>query len=218
MESEFWAAVIGAVVGGGLAGAVQYMTIRHQKSEEDRRRRENSQALGRGLVFKLMRIVTVLRNLHVHIDEARSRVPEAMHDEPWTYVLPIANLPETVRLTSEEVSLVMLSSVAIMNNLLDIESVHDSSLQVMRKYGELRQALVERLPISQSQDQVVTSALSREQIEMFRPRMIELNTLINALGARSLRDYERAKDTLIDVGGILASRYGIKFDFHFEPV
>jgi hypothetical protein len=60
------------------------------------------------------------------------------------------------------------------------------------------------------------SELTQEQAAALRPRMIELNTIMNALSARSALDYNLSKTTFTEVKRILERKYGLKFSLKFE--
>ena len=117
--AEFWAAIVGAIVGGVIAAAIQALTLNHQSNEDQKRRREQNQILGRGLIFKLMRITSDFHSIQAHLDESASGVYRTTNAEPWTYVLPIANLPTPIKFTADEASAVMSQNAAIANDLRD---------------------------------------------------------------------------------------------------
>lgn len=217
MGNEFWAAIVGAIVGGIVAALIQYMSLRHQTSEEKKRQRERDQALGRGLIFKLMRLVSDLHNIDDHLSSSKSRAEPQMKAEPWLYVVPIANLPDRIKVSSEEASLVLGQNNDVLNDLLDLEVIHGGALQAMKLYGDLRQALTEKLPHSTFQGSVETLELPVEQMAPLRPRMIELNSIIDALHLRSKADFDLAIKTLTGVSQILAERYDLKLKLEISP-
>ncbi len=210
MESEFWAAIAGAVVGGLVSAIIQYLSIRHQRSEEEKRRLEVRQLLGRSLTFKLMRIVRDLHGINVHLTEGGKSAPPEMQSEPWSYVQPIANLPEKVLITYEEIALISEEDVDLVNDLLDLDGIYASSMQLTKIYGELRQALAEKLPSNNFQGVRGIAELNQDQAAVLRPRMIELNTILQALFARSEADAAFAKRVLFAASCALAKKYDLK--------
>jgi hypothetical protein len=96
--NEFWAAIIGAVVGGIISFAIQLIVIRSQRLERlaniERSRHVAAYHLTTSLHFVLMTQVELARML----TEARNRADEFHKDKAlWRTLLPIPNLPSEVR-------------------------------------------------------------------------------------------------------------------------
>lgn len=216
MGNEFWAAIVGSIVGGLIAAFVQLLSIRHQASETKQRKLENDQVTGRGLVIKLMRLVSDLHGLNQHLEQSISRIEPGMQLEPWSFVLPIANLPDRVQITHEELALILVHDLHAFKDLLDLEPIHLSSLRIMQIYGDMRAKLLEGMQAAEFSGNVGAVDLDTAQLRIFRPKMIELNSLINALQARKKSDLELARKTILAVARILDEKYKLKMDLEFD--
>ncbi|MEQ1717918.1 MAG: hypothetical protein ABL907_18410 [Hyphomicrobium sp.] len=216
MGNEFWAAVIGSIIGGAIAGIIQYFTLRHQTSEQDKIRRQKHKALGRSLTFKLMRLTSDLHAINTHLAESQKLSTSEMKNDPWSYVLPIANLPDRIKFLENEIALVMEGNNALATDLLDIEATHASSLQLLQKYADIRQLLTEKMPPSQLDGNTGSTDLNAEQLAALRPRMIELNSIISALISRSQADLDLAKATTVTVNKILSEKHNLRLKLEFK--
>ena len=146
-QTEFWSAIIGAIVGataGGLiAYMVQMMALREGRKQRKDDYKQSQQSLGNALLFEMMRIHSNLKIIHDHIE---SRFAEAelkkSKEEPWQFYLPIANHPDPVHFTSEEMVMIFsLNKVDVLNALLPMDDIHNSIIQLIKVLDTERASL-----------------------------------------------------------------------------
>lgn len=177
--------------------------MKRNMKREDGRDLLRDQALGRSLIFKAMRIASDLHTIHQHVSASLSRLPSEKPTEPWTVVLPIANLPDPSSFSADEVAVAMIGKPSIASDILDLEAIHKSSIAILKEYANSRQKLLEKIPASNFEGNKGSVELAPEQILKLRPLMIEANSLIEQLAARSKGDSDFARATLDEVSETL---------------
>lgn len=66
-ESNFWAAVIGAIVGGAISFFLQLVANYNARKERVEAKKEADQSLAYSLIFKALKIVNHLGNIKKHV-------------------------------------------------------------------------------------------------------------------------------------------------------
>ena len=212
LGNEFLAAIFGAVVGGLIAALIQLITLHHTNSKETKRDLEQKQALGRGLLFKLMRIEADLNQINQHLNYCKNNATPDMLKEPWSYMMPIANLPDPIKISPEEVSLVIgPKNNEILNNLLDLEHVHKSSLSVMRQVGKTKEKVSRKMGRTNYSGTIGIRNVPPKLLSKLRPDMISMSSLVKDAHSRSQRDYDLAQNTLQETNRILSEEICLKF-------
>ena len=107
VDPDFWSgtygAIVGSIVGGLIALAGQWVTIRDVRRTRAEDRRMEQQALGHSILFKVMRIHSNFVQIDNHWKEC-AKIASASVSPPeiWQYLLPLANLPEKIKLENRE--------------------------------------------------------------------------------------------------------------------
>ena len=152
--TAFWAAVAGALTGTIESSCFAYIIQRRSfnKDREIRKEelRKTQQVLGSNLILKAARIHSNILTIHRYLEEAfQIGEQHAAAIEPWGFVRELAPLPSPVRFSYDELSMLMgLEDDGIFNSVLNIEPVHESIVELVKKYHSDRRALLEKLPIS----------------------------------------------------------------------
>lgn len=215
MSSEFWAAIVGAVVGGLISLGIQMIALSATKKERELERKNISASQGRSLLFKVMRIHSDLDGLFHHIEDSFSAARPEVHHEPFTFVLPLANFPEYVHFNESEISLVMtFKNDNLLNSLMSLDVIHNSLIETFRTYNAMRSELTRNMPAEMSGN-VGTTTLTREAMLALRPKMVEANMLLTSIRARAKLDYDESQSTLIVLHRDLAKHLSFtgKLDF-----
>jgi len=208
--NEFWAAIAGALVGGVITFLIQKSDQWEKRRQRLADRSEARRALGYSLVFKMVKIYSNLTHLRSHLQEAfASAATRGIHGEPWQFVLALANSPERVNFSADEMSMLLsLKDDGLFNNLVSMDVIHNSTLDVFLTYRERRSDLLEKLPPHHMEGSIGSAALTGELLQAVRPRMIELNSMIADLRARYQADANQAGHTLQAFSAALNSKLG----------
>ena len=215
LGNEFWAAIGGAVVGGAITAIMQLLELRAAAKQRQEDRTDVRNAQGRALLFKMMRIYSNLRQLHNYIEESvQEAAKRGYKGEIWTILRPLANLPDKMFFSADEMSLILsIKDLGLFNSLLSMDVVHNSTIDLFGTVSELGHGLRASLPAYMSGD-VGSIALTEEQQMKFRPRMVELNLLIEAVRERSKKDAVEAFEVLEKLQSVLNARlgFGVQLD------
>jgi len=200
-DSEMWSALLGAVVGavtGGIIAWVLQLDAQRRHSENDNKgRKERQQALAFAVTYKVLAIASHYAMYKKHFDdcyEEAAKDPEV--SEPWQFVLPMADEPSPIELSSEELTLVLsLGFDAAFNSLLTLADAHNQMGRLSELYRVKREAMVELLPITAFEGSALQSSASRAQEVRARPLMIQLNHI--AENMRKFADRDAAESSKV---------------------
>lgn len=216
--TEFWAAIAGAVVGGVIALGLQLIAIWAGRRDREADRKEVQKALALSAFFKTMKIASNLFQFHLHMEEAFAAVDRKVHSEPWTFVLPIANLPDAVHYTTDEQALVLsFDKVELSDKLMSLDAVHNGLVRVFETYAIMRKSFLDGLPAEMSEGNVGKSTFDKEQMKVLRPKMVEMNMLGQAMRDNAKFDYEESRGVLETLQSAVKEKMKIEIGFEEKP-
>lgn len=200
-STEFWSAIIGAIVGGLMVLGAQMLALwadRKQRREDYKRAQ---QALAASLLFKMVRIHADYGGVHRYIEECfEEAAKKGMKDEPWRFVVPLASLSTPVHFSSDEMGMLLEQrDDSVFNSMLEADVHFNHFVGGLTTLQPMRAALMERIPPEQVTGATGRAVLPPKEYAALRPRMIEVNTLIEQLrvDARDgVKDAERLLDRL----------------------
>lgn len=214
--TEFWSAIIGAVVGGVIALAVQLIAINASKKERIADKNDKRQALGHSIIFKTMRIYSNLNTLHKSLEDSFMRVAPSKHDEPWSFVLPLANTPDDVHYSADEMSLVLsFNNPDLTEMLMSLGLIHNSLIDIFETYREYRYEITSLMP-AEMDGNVGQTILTNEQIKIVRPKMVAVNQLIADMRIRAKKDCEESRDAVKQFLATANDELGLKLKVEFK--
>ncbi len=143
INSNFWAAIAGAIVGGALTIIMQMLDRRSAKRERRDAQRLERQATATSIVSKLVRmhrqLDSFVRNHELGAAEAKSG------QDPWAYVRAIGALPEPASLTSAEAASLLQLDANLFNEILLFADRYQVAVQTHGLYGSVRKSLQDKL-------------------------------------------------------------------------
>lgn len=218
LDSEFWAAIAGSIVGGAIAAGIQYFATRAEKKRRAIEAKERRHALALSLLFKMIKIHSHLHQYHSHLEESfRRGQSDPEKPEPWQFVLPIANNFEPVHFSTDEMTMLLsLKNDNLFNDMVSMDEVHNSTLILFDTFKALRTELTSQLS-TRMNGTVGSAAMTKDQFLQLRPKMVELNGLLNDLRARCELDAREARNNLTRLHAELVDKVGITFKFEFKP-
>jgi len=218
--TEFWSAISGAVVGGLIALFVQLIALRAAKNERIAEKQERNETLGHSIMFKVMRIHSNLFNLHLHLEESFSAADPRSHNEPFSFILPLANSPADVHFTADEMSLVLsLKNPSLTGSLMSLDVIHNSLIDIFETYANMRNDIMRIMP-AEMEGNVGSSNFTQKEWKVVRPKMVMMNQLLTDARARAKIDYDDSKSA---VDGLLKAineklRLELKVEFIAEKL
>jgi hypothetical protein len=219
--SEFWAAVAGAVVGGVISGVIsillQRQNLKETRSQREGDRLEEKNALAYSLIFKVSMILNNQYRIWEGLHEVATYI-EAHNMEAWQRFLPVANIPEKIELSSDELGfLLSLRDDAVFNSVLGIDRIHNSTIDVIRTLSASKTTLNELMPAPQMvEGQIGTGVISQEVFMALRPKMIDINILFEAEYSTLRQRYVTSLATLKNMVGLLQKKIGLKYEIRAD--
>lgn len=213
MESEFWAAITGAVVGGVLALLIQLISLRETRNQREKEDWQRKRALGYGLLLKVARMVSNFKFLDRFLESEReSGTHLGIADEPWQYVRALPNPPSRVLLTDAELALLLeFAETDLFHEMFVLDETHNATIDLLDVYGKERAALTTKLPATM-EGHVAYTQSTDEQEKLLAPQKAAVNSLANHLMKRSKSDAERSEESLDRLRVALASHLQIQID------
>lgn len=197
MESEFWAAIGGAIVGSVMALLIQLIALREARDQRQADATDRKQALGHALIVKLTKMHSNFGFLEQFVNsEKREGERLGVSKEPWQYLRQLPNGPSLVQFTEAELCLVLtLGEDRLFSDLMRMDNVHRSTLEMLNSYGRERAALIAGLP-ADIHGAVAWTEFSDEEKKVFLPKATAVNSLGHHLIKRAKLDAEESHDLL----------------------
>lgn len=213
LEGEFWAAIVGAVVGGIIAYLIQRASLIEGRAARKEERLLADKALGYSLLFKVIAISATFHLIKNHVETAVRKAGIEKAPQRSGVLLPILNLPPAIEFAASEMAMLLsLKEDVVFNTILSLDQIHNSILPVWEKYAAQRDE-VEALISDTTFD--ATEGKSEFTIKPGSPlqrKMFGIEMVANELIRRSAIDLDTAKDGLARLIELLNRRLklGIK--------
>lgn len=196
MTSEFYAAISGAIVGGIITVCMQLFTINAARKERDDERLENRKTLSECLLMKVMRIYSYELKLNKLLEAAYDSADPANHNDPWRFVMPVATDFEFIKFTFDELALVRsLNDNDLFHLIIQLDHKYNDLIRLFSLYRTKRTALTDQMS-AEMEGNIGTSILSTDEVNQFKPRMVELNSIISPVRKHLKKDLKESRFTL----------------------
>jgi hypothetical protein len=207
MSSEFWSTIIGSLVGGAIALAIQLMVFRDARKERKREADELTEATALSLFLKLQSCGNDLAIFAQHVADAAARA-NAMGWEMWQAMVPIPNLPPHQDFKAEEmIFLIRSKNFDLYNRIRDVEVTHHSSIVSFQLYLDRRTELGSQMGSVMNGD-IGAVALNAQQLQALGPLMADVKGLAASItetaseysveALKTWKDYTNTLEGLID--------------------
>jgi hypothetical protein len=218
LDTASTSTLIGAVLGGVIAGVTSYLVqrtaVKAARNERLDAKREAEIAVAFNTVAKVIKMFSVFRTIRGVIREALARLGEPgfnLH-RPWESLQPLATLPSEVSFTSEEVAFLLATKVnAVILKALELADVYNDLLQMLRLYSDKRAAFMSALPIVIVDGRIEVAPMDKETSLRMTPLTVPLNTLFAALVGRIETDYQQARTVFDLLRAHCVQRFGKDF-------
>lgn len=219
MGTEFWAAIVGASVGGVIAFAIQLIVLIAAAKQRRKENDERTQALGYSLLFKMIKIHSNVHGFGRHLEESFADAVEGGTErEPWQIYRPLANAPSPVHFSTDEMAMLLsLKDDDLFNELFSQDSVHNGTLEIFQTLDSRRQALTDGLPATM-EGATGETVLTQEQLLVVGPKMVEVNLLIESAREWCKKEEKISRKLLIRLHSTLKDKVGLtnKLSFKYD--
>ncbi|ASS56407.1 hypothetical protein GUK36_09245 [Rhizobium leguminosarum] len=195
--SEFWAAIIGAVVGGliTLIAQRQEQKASRQERAEDRMLEAKGQAYS--LLFKVISIHASFGHIKAHVDERLEVGKNEKNNHVSAILLPLANPPYPIDFAPSEMAMLLsLKDDEVFNALASLDKIHNSIIPVWTMYEAKRSTIAQ-----QGENHTFDGSDGKGQFDVRRgshleAMMFEVEGVAKELVRRAQQDFAEANDAL----------------------
>lgn len=214
--SEFFSAIVGALIGGLIAYLVQLQTLREERKAREQQRREEQSAAGYALFFKVLSIYSNLNHIKNYMVEAREAAT-GRGDWPLHSTLkPLANVFNPIFFDTEGMSLLLgLKEPKTLNAVLSLDAIHNGVLPAWHLYASKKEQFNQLVSVTNFEPSTGTAAIAIQKGSAAERLMYEVNELAEELAARAIRDADDSQVALELLMGTLNSR--LNLEIKFEP-
>ncbi|UIY26038.1 hypothetical protein LZK76_11920 [Rhizobium leguminosarum] len=166
---EFWAAIIGAVVGGLITLIVQRQEQKasRQQRAEDRKSEAKGQAYS--LLFKVISIHASFGHIKAHVDERLEFGKSVKTEHVSAILLPIANPPSPIDFAPSEMAMLLsLKDDDVFNALASLDKIHNSIIPAWTMYDARRTSIA-----SQGEDRTFDGSEGKGEFTVIRGSRLE---------------------------------------------
>lgn len=216
MHSAFWSTIVGAIVGAVVAGCIAYLiqisALREAKRQRSEDLLQRRQGLGLALLFKVIQIHSNCTHIAKLAEEVFERGTSNGMTEPWQFVIPPANIYDSIHFAPEEMAMLLgLKDNETFNKVADLDVKHNSLIQVMTTMAAQRRALGERAKPISADGNRFTVGFDRETHLMLRPLMIEVNDLFEFVRSDGRKFSDESHAALNLLNDLLRERLNLRY-------
>lgn len=212
--SEFWAAIIGAVVGGliTLIAQRQEQKASRQERAEDRKIEAKGQAYS--LLFKVISIHASFAHIKAHVDERLEFGKSVKTEQVFAILLPIVNPPSPIDFVPSEMAMLLsLKDDDVFNALASLDKIHNSIIPAWTMYEARRSSIA-----AQGEDHTFDVSDGKGQFDVRRgshleAMMFEVEAVAKELVRRAQQDFAEANNALSKLVPLLNDRLQLGVNF-----
>ena len=229
LNSNFWAGVSGAIVGAVVGGIISYLLQRQSLSEARRQRKAESvqdeerrkaddtrvqRALGTSLLFKVISIEANLDALYRYFGESYENARNnQLEGNPWTYFQPLANHPEPIYFSPNEMGMLLgLRDDALFNEMLILDRDHNHLVAQSVLLSTILRTIASQARVERVDGEVLVSRYPLEAV----PRQVEADSLVRQMHSDLKLRAPASRNTLSRLHQLLRTRVGIEFQLRFK--
>jgi hypothetical protein len=210
-----WSSAAGVLFGAAISASVSYALQRtsfaeaRQQKEKDRYEVRRVQAYS--LFFKMIRMHSNIAIIDATLADFVQKGHAKGMTAYWQMILPLANMPDRVKFTAEEMALLLSLDIKLFNDLGPYDDVHNGLLGLYETYAAKRAATLTRFSTLEMEGGTGTHDLTAEDVAWLTPRAYEMHSLAEGM-------IQRAKDERATSTGLLERIHALFVkEFKFEP-
>jgi hypothetical protein len=188
--------IIGGVISATVAFLTQKKTLDAAKAQRDIERFEKRQATAYSLFFKMTRMHSTLAIVDTTLTEFVEAGKKKGFAAYWQMILPLGNMPDRVKFTSEEMALLLSMDNKLFNELGPYDEVHNSLIELYENYGRRRTEVLSKFGADEMDGGTGTHSLTAEQIAWMKPRAYELDSLAQGMIERASKEETLSRSLL----------------------
>lgn len=216
--SYFFSVVIGAIIAGIIAYAIQFQLLREARKQRDDDIKLTMLAQAHKLLVKAIRINGNLYAIHSHIENSfREAEERGFVGEPWRFIKSLTNLPQPIHFSDHELAMLLsLKDQMAFNAMCELDELHNNIIEIANLFSKDRAALTARLGPKYCVNEIVIGDTESEELAPLRPHMFELDGLLVQLGRSTAATLEQSQSALDQLSRVLGNKLDMTYHFKFD--
>jgi len=179
------AAILGAIIGAGIAFLIARQTARENRDAIQSARRQTEEAATLRLIVKWMELVNSIAGYHFNMERTIKAGTEDAGDAPvetWMVLLPQIGKPQEVHIDPDElIAFTRSREFDFVTELLRLCSRHNSAIYGVEAYGNRREALMAMIT-PEIMDQIVSGgAWQHAELRPLMPYILPIRMLADQI-------------------------------------
>lgn len=205
--SEFVAAILGAIVGGGMTLLAQQWALKHDREKENARRNQQREGIVWSIYFKISEVHELLTSLAREIAQARAVAKQTKRELWQIFQCPPHDSPIVAWNTEELVLLIQERQFGLMEEYRQATSWLSNMVQSMRTYREMRLDFLMQMP---SNVEGTTGSFVLDETNKLEalPRIAHLRSLSESMETVVLAQQPDAQKLLVAYAAAMKSMIG----------
>jgi hypothetical protein len=179
LSSDFYAALWGAIVGGGFTVAAQWYASAVQ---EEQVRRDKNDVIAASLVSLIVKSLAIhgqLVSVNQYITERIEQNPQGK--DLFLQTESFVNIPKSISITENEIfAIFCVRNNRIMSDMFKIQNVYSTMIDLMNHYNDIRKKLYNLRPDGMNGDETVF-IMNEAQLKEYEPVIYAGNAALNQL-------------------------------------
>ncbi|MBB2822441.1 UNVERIFIED_ORG: hypothetical protein GGD59_005730 [Rhizobium esperanzae] len=207
LGNEFWAAIIGAVVGGAVTLIAQRQEQKASRQERAEDRQLEAKGQAHSLLFKVISIHASFAHIKAHVDERLEFGKNEKAELVSSILVPIANPPSPIDFAPSEMAMLLsLKNDDVFNALASLDKIHNSIIPAWTMYDAKRSAIA-----VQGENHTFDGSDGRGQFDVRRgshleAMIFEVEAIAKELVRRAQEDFVEANHALRKLVPLLNDR------------
>jgi hypothetical protein len=210
--------LIGAVVGGLIAGGATWLVQRSATREARRERLAAKQQADLAVAFttvvKVIRMYTQIQSVRGTLKwaEVRLMMDDMKGAQPWHVLPPFATFPPEVNFDEKEIAFLLSTKINdVILTAIELADIYNDLRQLMRLYTDRRVALTIGLSVEAMEGTLGKSDMPTEETKRLLPQTTPLNGIFQAMTSKIDEDYLQAKTIFEELRAHCVARFGDEF-------
>ena len=161
--------------------------------------------------MKTIMIYSNMKLVNKHLEDSLTN-ETLQGKQPWECVQPLANPPDPVSFSTDELGMLLdLGGHDLFNLVFPLDRVHNTMLDSVQVHYRERTALLDKLSpdlVFQDRGQV---SLSQGQLRRLQPQIILVNGIVQQLWDHAKRGQDESKHALVELHKLLEEKIGLGY-------
>jgi hypothetical protein len=169
--AEFWAAIVGAIVGGLISLMAQRYEIAEQRKQREEDKKQLQKMLAFSVSIKMNTIYTDFFRLNQHLEES-VKIASVNNVRPCNATNMLVALPDVITFSMEERSCIyQIGPIDLFNALLVMDRYHRTAILAFENYNSLKLELEGSITNASLKTNISGQVVSSETSDQSRKKL-----------------------------------------------